>query len=82
MGKQQPRPQDTDPAGNRRGNSACPSCAGSVTETNFTMKNGDTAQLRHCSRCEWKSWSHNGEEHPLADVLSAVQREGLPHGRR
>lgn len=62
---------------------SCPACeARSVTELTFTMKNGDRAQMRHCSRCEERRWYCNGTESGLADVVDAVQREGLPHGRR
>ena len=62
---------------------ACPVCGTrGVTELTFTMKNGDTAQMRHCSRCEQRRWYRNGTEAGLADVVEAVQREGLPYGRR
>ena len=61
----------------------CPACSAPVLqEMTFTMKNGDTAQMRRCTKCEWKSWFRNGERSALADVLAAVQRDGLPYGRR
>lgn len=61
----------------------CPGCgARGVTELTFTMKNGDTAQMRHCPRCEERRWYRNGTESRLADVVDAVQRAGLPYGRR
>jgi hypothetical protein len=71
------------PQGERELREKCPACAAAVLqELTFTMKNGDTAQLRKCTKCEWKSWLCNGEPAALADVLDAVQRTGLPYGRR
>ena len=61
----------------------CPACSASgLQEMTFRLKNGEIAQLRQCSRCQWKSWYRNGERTALADVLAAVQQEGLPYGRR
>lgn len=61
----------------------CPGCRGDgLQEMGFTLKDGNTAQMRRCGRCEWKSWWLDGRQVSLAELLTTVQSTGLPRASR
>ncbi len=71
------------PAGQGHVRATCPGCRGSGLQTMaFRLKNGATAEMRRCSRCEWKAWWLGERQVALADLLSAVSEAGLPQAPR
>ncbi len=71
------------PTAERRIAARCPACSSAgLHEINFRMKNGDSAQLRRCSNCEWRNWYCNGKAMSLAELLDAVNSAGLPNAPR
>jgi hypothetical protein len=62
---------------------ACPSCRTErVQAMGFELKSGETAQMRRCTRCEWKSWWLGEQQVSLAQLLAVVQETGLPRASR
>jgi hypothetical protein len=52
--------------------SACPSCE-SYEVLSVALRLSDAPfHFTFCTRCEWKSWRHEGEMLPLTSVLNLV----------
>jgi hypothetical protein len=69
--------------GEGRVSDPCPHCGTpGMQAMHFELKNGDAAQMRRCSRCEWSAWWCNGHQVSLAELLAAVQGGGLPYAPR
>ena len=62
---------------------ACPSCrTDRMQAMGFQLKDGQNAQMRRCTRCEWKSWWLGDQQVSLAQLLAVVQEAGLPRASR
>lgn len=71
------------PTGQGRTAAPCPSCRRPGLHTlDFRLTNGDAAQMRRCTRCEWKGWWLGERQVALAQLLDAVHDTGLPRARR
>jgi hypothetical protein len=71
------------PAGHGTIRAACPACRRVGLQTMaFRLRDGGTAEMRRCIRCEWKAWWLGDRQVALADLLDAVSTAGLPHAPR
>lgn len=56
-----------------------------LQSVDMELANGDHAQMQSCSRCEVRTWWHNGAQLGLDDVLVLVRQAGVrqaPRGKR
>ncbi|GAB2688610.1 hypothetical protein [Thalassiella azotivora] len=71
------------PAGERRLAESCPGCRGTtLVAMDFRLKDGGTARMRRCGRCEWRSWWLGDRQVPLVELLERVSTAGLPNAPR
>jgi hypothetical protein len=71
------------PAGERRLEAACPACRNTtLVAMDFRLKDGGTARMRRCGRCEWRAWWLGERQVPLVELLERVSVAGLPRAPR
>ena len=75
--------REMTPLGQGHVKAACPSCGRSGLQAMaFRLNNGDRAELRRCSHCEWRCWQLGDRRVALAELLEVVHDAGLPRAPR
>jgi len=55
--------------------SSCPSCSsGRVTTLAMTLTDGTPVQFSSCHECEHRTWTHEGQQMPFADVITRATK--------